>query len=129
MNKIGHITVFVRDYDEAIEFYTKRLGFQLLTDNDFGNGNRWVTVASQCQNETAIVFVKADSEEKLNLVGNQASDHVFLTIITDNCIRDYETMKSKKVKFYGEPTEVPWGIEVVFEDLYGNKFDLVQPNF
>jgi catechol 2,3-dioxygenase-like lactoylglutathione lyase family enzyme len=129
MNKVGHVTVLVKNYNEAIKFYTESLGFKLLSDNAFGNGYRWVTVAPQKDNQTAIVFVEADTQEKLARLGSQAANHVFLTIITDDCLRDYEDMQAKGVKFYGEPTDAPWGIEVVFEDLYGNRFDLIQPRF
>lgn len=128
VKKIGHITILVRDYDEAIEYYTEKLGFALLSDNNFGNGMRWVTVAPSKDSEAAIVFVPADTVEKAERVGSQAADHVFLVIETDDCLGDYKKMKSKGVKFYGEPKEVPWGIEVVFEDLYGNRFDLLQHN-
>lgn len=129
MKKIGHVTVLVRNYDEAIEFYRDTLGFQLLSDNNFGNGFRWVTVAPLKQSETAIVFVEADTEDKRSKIGLQASDHVFMTLITDNCMRDYEKLKAKGVNFHGFPAESPWGTEVVFEDLYGNKFDLVEPKY
>jgi catechol 2,3-dioxygenase-like lactoylglutathione lyase family enzyme len=124
--KIGHITILVNDYDEAIDFYTNTLGFTLITDNSFGEGMRWVTVAPSKQNETAIVFVEADTDEKKHLVGSQAAQHVFLVIETDDFFRDYSLMKEKGVTFLGEPNEMPWGIEVVFEDLYGNRFDLLQ---
>jgi len=124
--KIGHITILVSDYDEAICFYTNTLGFVLLTDNQFGEGMRWVTVAPSQESETAIVFVKADTDEKNARVGSQAAQHVFLVIETDDCIRDYHRMKEKGVTFHGEPNDMPWGIEVVFEDLYGNRFDLLQ---
>ncbi|RFU60425.1 VOC family protein [Peribacillus glennii] len=126
--KIGHITILVRDYDEAIKYYTENLGFALLSDNNFGNGMRWVSVAPSKDSATAIVFVQADTDEKAERVGSQAADHVFLVIETNDCRRDYQNMKSKGVQFYGEPKEVPWGIEVVFEDLYGNRFDLLQHN-
>jgi catechol 2,3-dioxygenase-like lactoylglutathione lyase family enzyme len=124
--KIGHITILVNDYDEAIDFYTNTLGFTLITDNSFGEGMRWVTVAPSKQNETAIVFVKADTDEKKQLVGSQAAQRVFLVIETDDFFRDYSLMKEQGVTFLGEPNEMPWGIEVVFEDLYGNRFDLLQ---
>lgn len=124
--KIGHITILVNDYDEAIDFYTNTLGFTLITDNSFGEGMRWVTVAPSKQNETAIVFVEADTDEKKQLVGSQAAQRVFLVIETDDFFRDFSLMKEKGVTFLGEPNEMPWGIEVVFEDLYGNRFDLLQ---
>ncbi|MBO1512728.1 VOC family protein [Metabacillus bambusae] len=124
--KIGHITILVKDYDEAIDFYTNTLDFTLISDNSFGEGMRWVTVAPAKQHETAIVFVEADTDEKKERVGSQVAGHVFLVIETDDCIRDYNNMKEKGVTFLGEPKDMPWGIEVVFEDLYGNRFDLLQ---
>ncbi|QGQ48412.1 VOC family protein [Metabacillus sediminilitoris] len=124
--KIGHVTILVNDYDEAIDFYINTLGFILLTDNSFGEGMRWVTVAPSKNHETAIVFVEADSEAKRERVGSQAAGHVFLVIETDDFIRDYSSMKEKGVTFLGEPKEMPWGVEIVFEDLYGNRFDLLQ---
>lgn len=124
--KIGHITILVSDYDEAIDYYVNKLGFVLLTDNSFGEGMRWVTVASSRESETAIVFVEADTVEKKARVGSQAAEHVFLVIETNDCLREYHIMKEKGVRFLGEPQEMPWGTEVVFEDLYGNRFDLLQ---
>lgn len=126
--KLSHITVLVADYDEAVSFYTDKLGFELVADNAFGNGMRWVAVAPSGSNETSVVFVKADTPEKRARLGSQAADHVFLVIQTDDCKRDYEAMSAKGVRFLGEPREVPWGVEVVFEDLYGNRYDLVQHN-
>jgi len=128
LKKIGHITVLVRDYDEAIEFYVGKLGFALMADNAFGPGMRWVAVAPSKDAETAIVFVEADTPEKSERVGTQASNHVFLVVQTDDCRRDYEAMKSRGVVFFGEPQNVPWGVEIVFEDLYGNRLDLVEHN-
>jgi len=128
MKKLGHVTILVKNYDEAIDFYTKKAGFALITDNAFGNGMRWVTVAPSKDSETAIVFVEADTADKVARVGTQAADHVFLVIQTDDCYRDYEKMKSNGVHFLSEPKEVPWGVEVVFEDLYGNRLDLLQHN-
>lgn len=126
--KLGHVTLLVDNYDEAIEFYTQKAGFHLLTDNNFSPGMRWVTVAPSEDADTAIVFVEANTAEKKARVGSQAANHVFLVVQTDDCCRDYETMKANGVHFFGEPKEVPWGVEVVFEDLYGNRLDLVQHN-
>jgi catechol 2,3-dioxygenase-like lactoylglutathione lyase family enzyme len=126
--KIGFVTILVKDYDEAIKFYKEKLGFVLLADNSFGNGMRWVNVAPSSNNETSIVLVEADTIEKMERLGSQAANHVFLVIHTDDCRSDYEEMKARGVHFFGEPGDVPWGVEVVFEDLYGNRFDLVQHN-
>ena len=124
--KIGHVTILVKDFDEAIKFYVEKLGFQKRQDTVFWENMRWVTVSPKDQTDFELTFVLADTEEKLKALGKQAGDHVFMTLQTDDCKRDYEAMKAKGVKFYGEPTEQAWGIEVVFEDLYGNLFDLVQ---
>lgn len=126
IQKMGHLTILVRDYDEAIRFYTEVLGFKLTADNQFGNGQRWVSVAPYNQKEIRIVFVIADTPKKLERVGNAVADHVLLVLETDNCLEDYQLLKSKGVNFFGEPEDMPWGIEVVFEDLYGNRFDLLQ---
>ncbi len=125
--KIGHVTLLVKDFDEALNFYVEKMGFQKRQDTKFGNDNiRWVTVSTKDQPEIELTFVLADTEEKIKALGKQAGDHVFMTMQTDNCKRDYEAMKSKGVKFYGEPMEQMYGTEVVFEDLYGNLFDLIQ---
>ena len=124
--KIDHITILVKDQDEAAKFYVEKLGFKKQQDTVFWGDMRWVTVSPQNQPDLELTFVKADSKDKLKALGKQAGYHVFLTLETDDCRRDYNAMKTKGVKFYGEPTEQPYGIEVVFEDLYGNLFDLIQ---
>jgi catechol 2,3-dioxygenase-like lactoylglutathione lyase family enzyme len=126
IKRIGHITILVRNQDEAAKFYTEKLGFTKREDTSFGEGMRWVTVSPKGQRNLELTFVNADSKEKLGALGKQAGDHVFLTIETNNCMRDYENMKARGVKFYGKPDERPYGTEVVFEDLYGNLFDLIQ---
>ena len=125
MNKIGHITLLVKDVDEALNFYTEKIGFQKHQDLMLGP-MRWVTVSPKDQPDIALTFVLADSEEKRRSVGKQAGDHVFLTLETNDCRKEYKTLKTKGVKFYGKPEVQPWGIDVVFEDIYGNLLDLVQ---
>ena len=124
--KIDHITLLVKDQDEAANFYVQKLGFQKREDTVFWGDMRWVTVSPKDQPDLELTFVKADTEDKLKALGKQAGDHVFLTLETDDCRRDYNAMKAKGVKFYGELTEQPYGVEIVFEDLYGNLFDLIQ---
>ena len=124
--KIGHITILVKDFDEALSFYVEKLGFQKKQDTTFWGNMRWVTVSPKDQNDLELTFVLANTDEKKAALGKQAGDHVFLTLQTDDCRRDYKVMKAKGVKFSGEPKEEQWGMEVVFEDLYGNLFDLVQ---
>ncbi len=126
MKKLGHLTILVKDYNEALEFYVGKLGFIKKSDNSFGDDMRWITVAPPDQESFEIVFVKADTEEKLKIVGKQGADHVFLTLQTDDCWRDYKEMKEKGVHFTGEPIDQFYGTEVMFKDLYGNLFDLIQ---
>ena len=125
MNKIGHITLLVKDQDEALKFYTEKLGFQKRQDLPLGN-MRWVTVSPKDQTDIELTLVVADTEEKRRAVGKQAGDHVFLTLQTDDCRKEYKALKAKGVKFYGKPEVQQWGVDVVLEDLYGNLFDLVQ---
>ncbi len=124
--KIGHVTLLVKDFDEALRFYVEKLGFLKRQDTKFWEDRRWVTVSPRDQPDLELTFVLADTEEKQRVVGKQAGDHVLMTLETDDCRRDYKAMKTKGVKFYGEPTEQAWGVEVVFSDLYGNLYDLVQ---
>ncbi len=128
MDGIGHITILVRDYDEALDFYTRKLGFHKIRDDKFGENFRWVSVAPKEDCETLLVFVKADTTEKIKAIGKQSPDHVLITVDTSDIDNDYSEMKKRGVKFRGEPESVMWGKEVVFEDLYGNLFDLVQRN-
>ena len=125
MNKIGHITLLVKDQDEALKFYVEKLGFQKRQDLPLGN-MRWVTVSPKGQTDIELTLVVADTEEKRRAVGKQAGDHVFLTLQTDDCRKEYKALKAKGVKFYGKPEVQQWGVDVVLEDLYGNLFDLVQ---
>ena len=125
MNKIGHITLIVENQDEALKFYTEKLGFQKRKDLIFGN-MRWVTVSPKGQTDLELTFVLADSEAKRAAMGKQTGDHVFLTLETDDCRKEYKALKAKGVKFSGKPEVQAWGVDVVLEDLYGNLFDLVQ---
>jgi catechol 2,3-dioxygenase-like lactoylglutathione lyase family enzyme len=126
IKKVGHVTILVKDQNEALKFYTEKLGFKKCQDTMFGEGMRWVTVAAKRQSDLEITFVKAEGGKKLKALGKQAGDHVFLTLETDDVQKDYEAMKAKGVRFFGQPEKQPYGTEVVLEDLYGNLFDLVQ---
>lgn len=126
---ITQFTITVRDYDEAIAFYTQSLGFELLEDTDLGNGKRWVRVrppASPGAQGAAILLARAATPEQLASVGNQTGGRVFVSIETDDRWRDYRAMRGRGVKFVREPSEEAYGTVAVFEDLYGNKFDLIQ---
>lgn len=121
------LTILVDDQDEALEYYTGTLGFEAVDDVEMENGQRWVTVAPAGNPAPMLNLVPADTEEKRERVGNQAGDHVAVVFETDDCRGTYEQLREKGVTFHGAPTERQWGTEVVFEDLYGNVFDLVEP--
>lgn len=124
LTKLAVVTILVRDQDEALAYYTETLGFEKMDDINFGEGNRWLTVMVKNQKDLQIFLQKADS------FGVDAMDQVGKATMwafnTDNCRETYETLKGRGVKFLGEPKEQPWGIEATFEDLYGNKFVLVE---
>lgn len=126
LQQIGAVTLYVRDYREAIRFYTESIGFILRSDIPLGHGEKWVTVAPHSDAQTSIVFVKATTPEQRILVGKQASDKVAMTLVSDDIHRDYGRMRAKGVHFLGEPEDQPFGFAVVFEDLYGNRLELVQ---
>ena len=125
MNKVTILSVLVLDQDEAVAFYTGKLGFQLLEDKAFGD-SRWITIALPGQRDLAIALERAASAEERALVGKQAGSHAFFAVNTSDCLADYQRMKPLGVKFLGEPQSGPWGTGVQLEDLYGNKIFLSQ---
>jgi catechol 2,3-dioxygenase-like lactoylglutathione lyase family enzyme len=124
--KIGSLALLVHDYDEAIAFYTQKLGFQLLEDTDLGGGKRWVLVAPPGSTETSLLLAQAASTEQESAIGNQSGGRVFLFLHTDDFWRDYNAMKASGIRFLEEPRTEPYGTVVVFEDLYGNKWDFIE---
>lgn len=124
--KIGSISLLVNDYDKAITFFTEKLGFRLLEDTDLGHGKRWVLVSPAGSVESCLLLAKAASPSQQALVGNQTGGRVFLFLHTDDFWRDYENMISRGVVFREKPRTETYGIVAVFEDLYGNKWDLVE---
>ncbi len=124
---INTIAILVREYDEAIAFYTKSLGFDLLEDTDLGNGKRWVRVAPPGSVGTALLLARAITPIQSERVGDQTGGRVFLFLQTDDCRRDYEELRSRGVQFTDEPRDGSYGTAAVFVDLYGNRWDLVQP--
>jgi lactoylglutathione lyase len=124
--KIGHVTLLVRDYDEAIEFYTKILRFTLIEDSARGDGKRWVLVAPPNSQETCLLLAKASTPEQESRIGNQTGGRVFLFLHTGDFWRDYHDMQARGVKFREEPRRESYATVVVFEDLYGNKWDLLE---
>jgi catechol 2,3-dioxygenase-like lactoylglutathione lyase family enzyme len=123
---IGHVAIVVRDYDEAIAYYTNALGFDLIEDTPLGGGKRWVLVRPSGSDGTCLLLARAASPEQESRVGNQTGGRVFLFLHTDDFWRDYNAMKKRGVKFVQEPREEAYGTVVVFVDLYGNKWDLVE---
>jgi catechol 2,3-dioxygenase-like lactoylglutathione lyase family enzyme len=126
--KIAHIALVVRDYDEAIEFYTKKLDFILLEDTKLSEEKRWVLVAPPGAKECCLLLAKAANEEQKKSIGNQAGGRVFLFLFTDDFWRDYNKMVDRNVRFIRSPKEEEYGKVAVFEDLYGNKWDLLEPS-
>ncbi len=125
--RIGHITLLVFDIDEALNFYTEKLGFVKKVDTTIWFGTRWVTVSPTDQPDIELTLVLADTQEKELAVGKQAGDHIFMTLQTDDFERDYNLLKSRGVEFVMHPETQSWGVEAVFKDLYGNLIDLVEP--
>lgn len=124
---IVHIALVVRDYDEAIAFYTEKLHFTLIEDTyQPEQGKRWVVVSPPGSIGTTLLLAKASKPEQQPFVGNQAGGRVFLFLNTDDFWRDYNQMVSEGIKFVRKPKEETYGLVAVFEDLYGNLWDLLE---
>ena len=124
---IVHVTLVVGDYDEAIEFYTGKLSFELIEDTYIADQDkRWVLVAPPNSEGAAVLLAKASNAEQQVFVGNQAGGRVFLFLSTDDFWRDYEQMVANGIKFVREPVKQSYGTVAVFRDLYGNLWDLIQ---
>lgn len=124
LTKLSVVTILVRDQDEALRFYTEKLGLEKMDDMEFGDGNRWLTVTAPQQPDLQIFLARADS------FGMDLMEHVgrapAWAFGSDNCQETYETLSARGVKFNSPPKEKPYGIEATFEDLYGNTFAIVQ---
>ncbi len=126
---IVHIALVVNDYDEAINFYTQKLDFELIEDTYQPEQNkRWVVVSPKNSNGTTILLAKASKPIQKDFIGNQAGGRVFLFLATDDFYRDYNNMLEKNIEFVREPKVAGYGTVAVFKDLYGNLWDLVQFN-
>ena len=123
---IGTITLVVRDYDEAIAFYTTAMGFDLIEDTASGEGKRWVLVAPPGNPGTGLLLARAASPEQEARIGDQTGGRVFLLLYTDDFERDYEALQSRGVGFEEAPRREPYGVVAVFKDLYGNRWDLLE---
>lgn len=127
VQSIVHIALVVKDYDEAIEFYTKKLNFTLIEDTyQPEQDKRWVVVAPPGSNGATILLARASNSIQEEFIGNQAGGRVFLFLRTDDFWRDYNEMVSKGIEFVREPKEQDYGTVAVFKDLYGNLWDLIQ---
>jgi len=124
---ILHVALVVRDYDEAIDFYCQKLSFELLEDTyQPEQDKRWVVVAPPGSNGTSLLLARASSPEQEAFIGRQSGGRVFLFLQTDDFWRDYDKMLSLGIKFVREPRDATYGTVAVFEDLYGNLWDLIQ---
>ena len=129
VQSIVHIALVVKDYDEAIKFYTKKLHFTLIEDTyQAEQDKRWVVVSPPGSSGTTILLARASKPEQEPFVGNQAGGRIFLFLGTDDFWRDYNEMLSIGIEFVRPPKEQDYGTVAVFKDLYGNLWDLVQFN-
>jgi len=126
---IIHVALVVRDYDEAIQFYCEKLHFTLVEDSyQPEQDKRWVVVAPPGSSGTSLLLARASTPEQSAFIGRQTGGRVFLFLNTDDFWRDYNEMLSVGIRFVREPKEAPYGTVAVFEDLYGNLWDLIQPH-
>jgi quinol monooxygenase YgiN/predicted enzyme related to lactoylglutathione lyase len=123
---LKHFALVVDDYDKAIDFYTNKLGFKLIENTKLSNQKRWVLIAPP-QSEFSILLAKATTDEQKSRIGNQTGGRVFLFLNTDNFDNDHKNLINNNVKIVREPTHESYGKVLVFQDLYGNLWDLIQP--
>ena len=127
MNRnLAHISILVNDYDEAIEFYTQKLDFELVEDTKLNEKKRWVLVRPKGTGTCSLLLAKADGETQIKCVGTQSGGRVFMFLTTDNFERDHEDLIRKNVRIVRAPSDEAYGKVLVFEDLYGNKWDLIE---
>ena len=127
--QLAQISLLVRDYDEAIKYYTTVLGFELIEDTKLTDQKRWVVVKPGGQiTGCNLLLAKASNEEQIKSIGNQTGGRVFLFLYTYDFMRDYLDYKNKGVAFIRPPQQEPYGMVSVFKDMYGNLWDLIQPN-
>ncbi len=124
---LAQIALLVKEYDEAIFFYTKKLGFVLLEDISLSESKRWVVVSPPGEGQCRLLLARAVGERQLAAVGNQSGGRVFLFLYTDDIGRDLEQLKDNDIPVVRGPANEPYGRVAVFADLYGNLWDLIQP--
>ena len=124
---IARIALVVKDYDEAMEFYTRKLGFEILEDTVLSESKRWVVVSPSGNRGCALLLAKAAGADQERAIGDQTGGRVFLFLYTDDFKRDYQLMLEKGIRFIRPPVNETYGTVAVFEDLYGNLWDLIEP--
>ena len=122
---LAHVALLVRDYDEAIAYFTKCLDFELIEDRPLSATKRWVLVAPPGARETALLLARAATPEQAASIGRQGGGRVWLFLATDDCRRDHARFRARGVTFMEEPRDEPYGTVAVFEALYGNRWDLL----
>ena len=127
MQHIGHITLLVNDYDEAIEFFCNKLQFHVVEDKKMSDTKRWVLIAPSGSTGTSVLLTIATTDTQRNLVGKQAADKVFMFLFTDNIQEDYKNLLKHSVEIIEQPEIKPHGRVLIFADLYGNHYDLIEP--
>lgn len=125
---LAHVAIVVNDYDEAIEFYTQKLHFVLTEDSILSETKRWVLVTPKGNNSCSLLLAKAATQEQQSRIGNQTGGRVFLFLYTDDLERDYQNLLHHNIKIVREPVTETWGKVLVFADLYGNIWDLIEQN-
>lgn len=125
--RLGYISVLVPDYDAGIAFYTGKMGFNLLEDTDLGSGKRWVLVQPSGNAGTALVLAQAVTEKEKAMIGQQGAGRVWLFLHTDDFYRDYHRYREQGITFLEEPREESYATVAVFQDKFGNKWDLLEP--
>jgi len=125
--RLAHVAIVVKDYDEAIDFYSKKLGFKLIEDTKLTEDKRWVLLSPIGDNSCSILLAKAANDRQNSSIGNQTGGRVFLFLYTDDFWTDYNQMIQNQIRFIRQPKDEEYGIVAVFEDLYGNLWDLIQP--
>ena len=125
---LGLISLLVKEYNEALDFFIGKLDFELVEDTYIPEQDkRWVVVRPKGNSGSNLLLAKASTQEQISRIGNQTGGRVFLFLYTDNFWRDYKTFKSKEIEFIREPKQVDYGTFAVFKDLYGNQWDLLEP--
>ena len=126
---LAQIALVVNDYDEAIDFYTKKLHFTLIEDTQLSETKRWVIIAPPGSDGCRLLLAKAANDEQRSRIGNQTGGRVFLFLNTDNFARDYQNLVDQQITIVRQPVRETWGQVAVFADLYGNLWDLIEPAY